>query len=359
VEAAIRIARGQVVALMANVRHPGSRREDIVINLTRRKFAISAAAATAAFGLDRPMEFVPAAHAQKAPAPAAPPAKTASFKRFKVGDIEAITIYDGHWERQHDAAFIRNASVDETKAALKAAGLSDANVTIPFTVTIARIKGKYVMFDSGTGGQVQPTAGLMMSEGMKAAGIDPAKISTILVSHFHPDHIFGLMAKDTNAQLFPAAEIMVPEAEFKYWTDAGVFSKLPEARHGLAKRIQATFPTWKNVKVVASGAKEPVPGVTQIAAPGHTIGHTAYQIGSGNRQLIVSADTANIPALFIKNPGWHVQFDADPKQAEETRRKLFDRVVADKAIVTGYHFGVPGAGTITKDGNGYAFKAMA
>lgn len=324
-----------------------------MFDLSRRKFVISAAAASAAFGLDGPMEFIPAANAQKA----APGANL--FKRFKVGSIEITQFLDGVWEKPHDPGFIKNASVDETKAALKAGGLTDAHVPIPFTITVAKIRDKYVMFDSGTGGQVQPSAGKMMTEGFKAAGIDPAKVATILVSHYHPDHISGLMAKDTNAQIFPNAEIMVPEAEQKFWTDPGVFAKLPEGRHGLAKRIQATLGGWKNVKVVAGSAKEILPGVTQVNTNGHTPGHTSYLVASGKSQLMVLGDVANVPALFVKNPGWQAVFDQDAALAEKNRRAVFDRAVADKIMVAGYHFGLPGAGTIAKDGKGYVFKPLA
>ena len=98
-----------------------------------------------------------------------------------------------------------------------------------------------------------------------------------------------------------------------------------------------------------------VPEILPVATPGHAPHHTSYLIGSGNRQLIVLGDVSNIPALFVKNPGWHAAFDSDGALAETNRRKIFDRVIADKATVTGYHFGMPGAGTIAKDGKGYAF----
>ncbi|MGC1897596.1 MAG: MBL fold metallo-hydrolase, partial [Pseudolabrys sp.] len=75
-----------------------------------------------------------------------------------------------------------------------------------------------MIFDSGTGGQLQPTVGLMAAKNMKAAGIDPAKIETIIVTHFHPDHIFGLMAKETNAQTYPNATIYLPKPDLAWWT---------------------------------------------------------------------------------------------------------------------------------------------
>ncbi|MGQ0456400.1 MAG: MBL fold metallo-hydrolase [Hyphomicrobium sp.] len=318
-------------------------------NLSRREAVFSAAAAGAALGLSGPLGFHASAIADEAVAK--------GFHAFKVGDIDVATVFDGIWEKPHDPGFIKNATVDETKAALKAAGLNDANVTIPFTITFAKVGGKTIMFDSGTGGQLSPKAGKLAAN-MQAAGIDPKSVSTIVVTHFHPDHIFGLMAKDTNAQIYPNAEIVLPAAEYKFWTDESVFSKLPEANHGLAKRVQATFPTWKNVRQVEAGA-EAAPGVRALAAYGHTPGHTIYHLGSGADQLFVMADITNIPALFARNPGWHAAFDGDAAMAEANRRKYFDQVIAEKAMMTGYHYGVPGAGRIAKDGNGYAFVPVA
>jgi len=311
-------------------------------SISRRGFVISAAAAGAAFGLDGPLEFIGPAFGQKVP----PAAKDVT--KFKVGNIEVIQMYDGVWEKAHDEKFIKNATLDETKAALKAGGLTDAHVPIPFTVTAIRTKGKLVLFDSGTGAQLAPTAGNITKKDLwKAAGIDPAKVTTIIITHFHPDHISGLMAKDTNAPTFPNAEIHVPAAEYKFWTN-------PATTVGAAKRIQAVFPGWKNIKPF-EGDKDVVPGVRAIATNGHTPGHTSYLLTSGRRQLIVLGDVTNIRALNLTNPGWHLVFDADAAMAEANRRKIFDRAIADKATLTGYHWGVPGAGTITKDGKGYAF----
>jgi len=309
---------------------------------------ISAAAAGAAFGLDGPLEFFTPAFAQKSD----PGLLDKGFFKFKVGDIEVTQIYDGIWNRELQDGFVKNQPLDQVKAALTAAGLASNIVPITFTVTLVKIAGRTVMFDSGTGvpGQVQPTAGLLASKNMQAAGIDPATIETILVTHFHPDHIFGLMEKEGTNQRFPKATIHVPAPELAWWTGPSV----PQAGQGLANRIKATLPTWSNVKPY-EGEKEVTPGIKAVATPGHTPGHTSYHLASGNQQLIVLGDVTNIPALFVKNPGWHGVFDTDGSLAETNRRKLFDRVIADKITVTGYHFGLPGAGTIEKDGAGYAF----
>jgi len=319
-----------------------------MLNLSRRDFVVSTAMA-AALGLNARLAVSPA-FAQKTPDPAKP------FVTYQVGAAEVTALYDGIWEKPHDPAFIANASVDDVKAAMVKAGLPADFVSIPFTVLVIKTGGKTIMCDSGTGGQVQPTAGKLAAN-MKAAGIDPAKIETILISHCHPDHIFGLMEKDTNKPVYPNAELIVSDVEYKFWTDPTVIDRLPEARKGLARRIQAVFPTWKNIRQVA-GEPEVAPGIRFVNSPGHTPGHRAFHLSSGASELMISNDTAYVPALVVANPGWHGQYDQDAALAETSRRKLLDRVIADKVMICGYHFPFPGAGTIAKDGSGYALTVM-
>ena len=319
-----------------------------MLNLSRRDFVVSTGLAVA-LGLDARLAISPA-FAQKT----ADPAK--GFVTYKVGGADVTALYDGIWEKPHDPAFVANASVDDVKGAMTKAGLPADFVSIPFTVVVVRNGGKTVLCDSGTGGQVQPTAGKMMAN-MRAAGIDPATIDTILISHCHPDHIFGLMEKDTNKPVFPNAEIVISDVEYKFWTDPAVIDRLPEARKGLARRIQAVFPTWKNIRQ-ASGEPEVAPGIRFVSAPGHTPGHRAFHLASGANELMISNDTAYVPALVVANPGWHGQYDQDAATAEASRRKLLDRVIADKVMICGYHFPFPGAGTVAKDGAGYALSVM-
>jgi len=276
------------------------------------------------------------------------------YFRYSIGDVACTALYDGIWRKDHAEGFILNASIDDTKAALTSGNLADEFVTIEFTQTMLEVGGRTVLIDPGTGGQWVSSAGTML-ESMEAAGRSPSQIDTILISHFHPDHIYGLMDGMTDAPLFPDAEIVVPETEYRFWTDQQVFTRLPVEWHGLARRIQGTFPRWSNVTLVGDDA-EVLPGVRTLSTPGHTIGHTSYRVSSGGYDLIVAGDVSITPALFVANPGWHIAFDADPVLAEQTRRRLFDQVSADGSVIAGYHFGFPNAGRLHVDGQGYAFE---
>jgi len=318
-----------------------------------RRGILASVAVAAAFGLHgKKLAFVGPAHAE------APLEPVNGVYKYKVGSIEVTAVYDGIWRKPHDPTFIKNATVEDTKEALAKAGLSTEFMPIPLTVVVLKIGDKYVMIDSGSGvGQWQANATNLPSN-MKAAGIDRGQISTILVSHFHPDHVWGLMEKGTNAAVFPNAELIVSSTEYKWWTEPGRVEKLPEGRRPAGKRIGDVFPTWKNWKLVEDNA-EVAPGVRLLAAPGHTPGHSAFLVTSGKDQLMVSNDAMYVPALLAPHPDWQGAYDHDGATAVTTRRKLIDRVIADKMMVCGAHFPFPGRGTFTKDGDVYAFAPLA
>src|SRR5690349_1819792 len=233
-----------------------------MFQVSRRDLVLGAAGASVAFGLTKPIAFIDAAMAQQTP-------PGPGFRKYKVGDIEVFSLYDGVWEKAHDEAFIKGANVEQTKAELKAGGLTDAFVPVPFTTLAVKTGGRLVLIDTGTGGGQTggPKAGLLI-QSMAAAGLDPKDVKTIVISHFHGDHVFGLMAKD-NSQIFPEAEIVVPATEMKWWLQP--VESIPEPRRPLAQRVQASFPSWKNIKQV-DGETDVAPGIRAVPAFGHTQG---------------------------------------------------------------------------------------
>jgi glyoxylase-like metal-dependent hydrolase (beta-lactamase superfamily II) len=318
-----------------------------MLDMTRRT-VLSAAAAGAAFGLAGKLEFIPAAYA------ATPLEPAVGHYKYKIGSVEVTAIYDGIWRKPHDPTFIKNASIEDTKEALAKAGLTTDFMPIPLTVVVLKIGDRLIMMDAGSGvGQWQKNA-THLPANMKAAGIDYTKINTVMISHFHPDHVWGLMEKGTNKPVFENAELIVNAKEYNWWTEPGRVAKLAEGRRPAGKRIAEVFPTWKNWRLVQDGA-EVAPGIRIMAAPGHTPGHSVYMIDGGSEQLMVSADIMYVPALLAPHPDWQGAYDQDGQMAIATRRKLIDQVIADNIKICGSHFPFPGSGTFVKDGNAYGF----
>lgn len=251
---------------------------------------------------------------------------------------------------------VKNVGVDRVQTVLRSAGFPDGQAPLRFIVMALKLRDQIVLIDAGTGGHpIYGEGNGRLFESMAAAGLDPKAVKTILVSHLHGDHIYGLMNNETNAQVFPDAEIVVPAAELKWWTRPGVETlDLGPSRKGLALRIQATVATWKNVRTF-EGEPELLPGVHAVQVPGHSPGMVAHLVTSGSKQFLISADVVNFSPHISANPEWQLAIDQDPQMAADTRKKIFDRAVADRLTISGTHWLMPNVGTLSRDGNGYVF----
>ncbi|OYD82917.1 MBL fold metallo-hydrolase [Azospirillum brasilense] len=321
-----------------------------------RRSALGALAASPVAAALLPHLTPTAAQAQQTAQPSPNVQQAPGFYRVRVGDLIVTRINDGQFARPNPTeGFVRNASPDDVAAALRDAFLPTEALTIPITFMAVQGGGRTVLIDTGTGGQLMPTAAFG-ARNMAAAGIDPARVTMVVISHFHPDHISGLAGAD-GKPLFPNAEILVPEAEWAFWMDDAAMSRAPEAMQGTFKTARARFGAYPQERIRRYDANaEVAPGIQAIAAAGHTPGHTAFAVSSGGKQLMVLSDTSNHPALFVRNPGWHAVFDMDPALAEANRRKLFDRAAADRMPVVGYHFPFPGVGHISQRDRGFEFE---
>ncbi len=294
------------------------------------------------------------AAASALPAQAAAPAsgkQAPSIYRYRVGEMELTAIYDGVWYRPIDEKFIRKANYADVQRAMSDAFMPEAKLATPFTMLLVNTGKKLILLDTGTGGQVASTAGAF-SENLIAAGIDPKTIDQIVISHFHPDHINGIKTKD-NALIFPNAEIMVPAAEWAFWSDDANMRAAPDGLKIVFHNVRRIFNDIAKDLTHYEPGKLVAPGVETVAAPGHTPGHTVFAIQSGKDAMMVLSDTTQHPALFARNPEWEPQFDIDGAAAVTTRKKLLDRVAADRMLVTGYHFPFPACGHIVKTATGY------
>jgi glyoxylase-like metal-dependent hydrolase (beta-lactamase superfamily II) len=278
-------------------------------------------------------------------------AATPGIYRYRIGSYELTAIYDGIWYRPIDNDFIRNAPFAEVENALDQAFMPHDKLATPFTTLIVNTGKRIVLLDTGTGGQIAPSAGVFRNN-LAAAGISANEVDTIVISHFHPDHINGIKDKD-NALIFPRAEIMVPAPEWAYWMDDANLNAAPaDLKITFLNQRRIFSDIAKQVTQFQPG-KEVAPGIITVPAPGHTPGHTVFAVHSGDQSLLVLSDTAQHPAVFARHPDWQAVFDIDGAEAVATRRKLFDQAAADRMLVTGYHFPFPACGHLIKTATGY------
>jgi glyoxylase-like metal-dependent hydrolase (beta-lactamase superfamily II) len=292
----------------------------------------------------------------RAAAPA-PGKQVPGYYRYKIGNYQLTAINDGVWTPDVAQGLFRNFSVADAQKALSDQFQPTDKLAVPITALMVNTGSKLVLIDTGTAGMFTPTAASFM-DNLIAAGFDPKQVDTVLISHFHGDHINGLRTKDGQLA-FPNAEIKVPASEWAHWMDDAKMTATPEAARGNFNNSRRVFGSIAKDVTRFEAGKEVEPGITSIAAPGHTPGHTAFAISSGNQTMITIVDATNNAYLFVRNPEWQFSFDMDGPLAVDTRKKLLDRAVADKMLVAGYHWPFPAVGNITKEGAGYQLHPVA
>jgi glyoxylase-like metal-dependent hydrolase (beta-lactamase superfamily II) len=317
---------------------------------TRRTVLATAAVATA--GMFARAGTIPPAEA------AAPPTGTQApgFYRYKVGSYEVTAVTDGANTFPLPEGFVVNVKKEDVGAALAAAHRHPENVTIPYTPIVVNTGAKLVVIDTGQGeAAFERTKGAagQFQRNLAAAGIDRNAVDVVVISHFHGDHVNGLLMAD-NKPAFPNSEILVPRVEWAFWMDDAEMSRAPAGRmQELFKNNRRIFDALGRKVTQYEWDKEIVPGLTAVATVGHTPGHTSYVLASGSGRVFVQSDVTNIPVLFARNPGWHAGFDQDPRTAEATRRRVYDMVVAEKMPIQGFHYPFPGLAHLEKVGDGY------
>ena len=319
-----------------------------------RRSVLAGIAATAGAGAG----LVPAFDVPSAKA-AAPPAGTQNpgWYRYKVGTHEVTVVTDGVTRSKFPDGFVTGKSRDEINKGLADAFLSPGPdmVAITYTPIVVNTGSKLVVIDTGTGEanfeRSKGSAGQFQNN-LKASGIDRNQVDTVIISHFHGDHINGLLTPD-NKPAYPNAEILVPAAEWKYFADDAEMGKQTTDRmKGVFTNMRRVFDALGRKVGQYEADKEVAPGIKAVATYGHTPGHSSFIIASGNDTVFVQSDVTNLP-LFVRNPGWHLSFDQDANMAEATRRKVYDMLAADRMMVQAFHYPFPARAYIEKTATGY------
>jgi len=285
----------------------------------------------------------------------ASPAGNAGYYRFRVGDVTATVVSDGLIGGT-PRIYADDAPESELREVLRRAFLSLDRLTLNLNTLLIETGGRRILVEAGAGQTMGPNGGRVFAN-LAALGLAPRDIDVVVISHTHPDHVGNLRAAD-GGKAFPRATVFAPKADWDFFVRGEPdlsYMPVPEdfrRRFGTAIK-RSVEPVASEVQFYEAGS-EIVPGLTAVAAAGHTPGMAAFLVHSAKDQLLLTADLAYHPVVNIDRP-WRPGPDRDKDAAAASRRRVFDRAAADQTLVLGFHYPFPGLGRILKTEAGYAW----
>ena len=236
---------------------------------------------------------------------------------------------------------------EEVKKMLSDNFLNPDNVVLEQNSPIVNTGDKLILFDTGMGTSKAfgPTTG-RQQKSMAEAGIKPGDIDAVVLSHAHIDHIGGVVGEDGKS-LFPNAQFYIAQSDLDFWTDEG---KLGSGLKDFVVHARKNLLPVRDRIVFFKDGQEFLPGVTAMAAPGHTVGHHIFMVNSAGKSFAFLGDLSHHSVLLLEKPRMEFSYDTDPKQAAASRVRLLEMLAANKIPVMSYHFAWPGYGHVAKVG---------
>lgn len=278
---------------------------------------------------------------------------TTEFHSFRHGKFDVTVLSDGHLTLPGEM-FAPEASAGERADIVARLGgdgnLAKAQSNIPLIVTGEDV----ILIDVGAGNRVQSSEG-RLEENLNRVGVDSSDVTIIVLSHAHPDRMWGVTREDGSLR-FPNARYVVGFAEWSFWMGPDA-DALPADRQPYVSAARRDFAAISSRVSLLEDGDEVVPGFSVLATPGHTPGHISLCL-EGEVPLIVTVDAAASEIVSFEHPTWSFGFDRDKDEARKSRIALLDRAARENAKLLGFHWSYPGVGRIERIGVTYKFTSV-
>ena len=256
---------------------------------------------------------------------------------FRLGNLDITALHDAQITVPNDGkSFGEDATPGEVAGVLRAAAAPSDEITLSVNVLLVKDGSRIMLLDTGTGPQWH---GALLGS-LKLAGVVPAAITDILITHAHGDHVNGLL--DANGRLaFPKATIRMSDEEWEWLKTKGA--------ERLVTEISGHVDSFRAGAIVASG-------IRSIPMAGHTPGHVGYEISSAGARLRDIGDLAHSSIISLARPQWLNGLDRDGEAARAIRMSMLAQLADSHELVFVPHFPFPGVGYVVRDGAAFKWQ---
>lgn len=214
-----------------------------------------------------------------------------------------------------------------------------------------------ILVDTGAGPLMGLHSGLLV-DNLRAAGITPQSIDTILLTHIHADHSGGLQRD--GKLLLPNATVWVDNKDVDFWLNPAHSDQVTEAeRHTFEESRQSLAPVQAAGRLrTFSAPARLVEGIEAVAAPGHTPGSVMYRVTRGGQTLVLWGDIIHAAAVQFALPEAAIRFDVDSGQAVATRKRVLKQMADEGDLVAAPHIAFPGLGHVVRQGGAFRWRPL-